>query len=117
MSSADLLQVTQILEEQTRTGSPANKSRGRKLIVILSSSWIIGRRKHGWHPVSGIRHPASGIQRADAASEKQMLKGWRLASGIRHPKSGCLRADAHPKNRCLRVGIWHPASGIQRADA
>ena len=38
MRSADLLQVTQILEEQTRTGSPALKSRGRKMIVMLSSS-------------------------------------------------------------------------------
>ena len=31
-------QVTQILEEQTRTGSPAMKSRGRKLLVMLRSS-------------------------------------------------------------------------------
>ena len=31
-------QVTQILEEQTRTGSPAMKSRGRKLLAILRSS-------------------------------------------------------------------------------
>jgi hypothetical protein len=31
-------QVTQILEEQTRTGSPAMKNRGRKLLVMLRSS-------------------------------------------------------------------------------
>jgi HEAT repeat protein len=31
-------QVTQILEEQTRTGSPAMKSRGRKLLIMLRSS-------------------------------------------------------------------------------
>ena len=31
-------QVTQILEKQTRTGSPAMKSRGRKLLVMLRSS-------------------------------------------------------------------------------
>ena len=31
-------QVTQILEEPTRTGSPAMKSRGRKLLVMLRSS-------------------------------------------------------------------------------
>jgi hypothetical protein len=31
-------QVMQILEEQIRTGSPAMKSRGRKLLVVLRSS-------------------------------------------------------------------------------
>ncbi len=31
-------QVTQILEEQTRTGSPAMKSRGRKLLVMLRTN-------------------------------------------------------------------------------
>lgn len=36
---ADLIpQVTQILKEQTRTGSPAMKSRGRKLLVMLRTS-------------------------------------------------------------------------------
>jgi len=31
-------QVTQILEEQTQTGSPAMKSRGRKLLIVMRSN-------------------------------------------------------------------------------
>ena len=39
LQHAELIpQVTQILEEQVRTGSPAKKSRGRKLLVMLRSS-------------------------------------------------------------------------------